>query len=126
MKRDMDLIRDLLIGIEADPNLDGTQFLSPDNQDNLGVIGIGRFSNEEIAYHLKMLIEAGLVDGKVGFQGMPLINKMTWQGHEFLDNIRDAGIWGKTKERLRGLPSVAVGVMTQIATAEVKKHLGLP
>jgi hypothetical protein len=127
MQRDMDLIRDLLLGIEADTRLDGTQWIFPDEEFNLGVIGLSKqHSREEIAFHLAMLIEAGFVKGRAGIMGDVAISKLTWQGHEFLDDIRDPGIWGKTKERLRGLPSVAIGVIGEIAKAEVRKHLGLP
>ena len=125
MKRDMDLIRDLLIGIEADPRLDGAHWIKPDTQDTLGIIGVSDHSTKEVAYHLEMLIDAGLVAGKAGLEEMPIISKLTWQGHEFLDNIRDSGIWGKTKERLRGLPSVAFSIVVELAKAEARKHLGL-
>ena len=125
MKRDMDLIRDLLLGVEADSRLDGTSWIGPDEQDNLGVIGVSKYSKEEIAYHLTLLIEAGLIRGKAGADDVA-ISRRTWQGHEFLADISDPGIWGKTKERLRGLSGVAIGVIGEIAKAEVKKHLGLP
>ena len=67
-----------------------------------------------------------MVKGNYGINGMPTISQLTWQGHEFLDNIRDPGIWGKTKERLKGLPNVAISVIGEIAMAEIKKHIGLP
>ena len=125
MKRDMDLIRDLLIGIESDERLNGACWIKPDAKDNLGVIGVSDHSTKEIGYHLELLIEAGLLEGKVGFEEMPVISKMTWQGHEFLDSIRDSGIWGKTKKRLEGLPSVAFSIVIELAKAEARKHLGL-
>lgn len=125
MKRDMDLVRELLLGIEADTRLDGTRWFQPDTQDNLGVIGISGHSREEVAYHLVILIEAGYVRGTLTME-MPQISKLTWAGHEFLDDIKDPGIWSKTKERLKGLPSVGVSVIAEIAKAEIKKHLGLP
>jgi hypothetical protein len=128
MQRDMDLIRDLLLGIEQDQRLDGTCYIVPDQQDNFGIIGIKNNSLQEVAYHLAMLIEAGFVEGDKGTldRAMPGITKLTWQGHEFLDAIRDPGIWGKTKERLKGLPSAGIAIIGEIAKAEIKKHLGLP
>lgn len=126
MKRDMDLIRDLLMGIEADRKLDGTTWLHPDNRDNLGVIGTSDYSDAEIGYHPTLLIEAGLVKGKTGVEVMPAINRLTWQGHEFLPDIRDPGVWAKTKERLRDLPAVGIAVIGEIAKAEIKRHLNLP
>jgi hypothetical protein len=133
MQRDMELIRDLLLGIEQDKRLDGTCFILPDATDNLGVIGVTKnYSDREIAYHIELLIEAGLVEGskrpKFGMPNivMPNIVKLTWQGHEFLDSVRDPGIWVKTKERIGGLKGVAFSVIGELAKAELKKHLGLP
>jgi hypothetical protein len=125
MTRDMDLIRELLIGIEKDARLDGVYYMMPNAKDNLGVIGQGKYSDPEIAYNLALLIQANLVKGKTLNEEMPAICGLTWTGHEFLDNIRDAGIWGKTKERLKGIPSAALGVVVAVAEAEIKKRLGL-
>lgn len=121
MKRDMDLIRSLLLHMETDPLFDGHSWTTPATP---GDIGISDHSIEEIYYHLDLLIDEGYVKGKTGAME-PVICKLTWQGHEFLDNIRDQNIWAKTKHRLGGLPSVALSVVAQIAEAEIKKHLGL-
>jgi len=51
---------------------------------------------------------------------------MTWNGHEFLDDIKDTGVWESTKARIAGLPGVAIAVIAEIAKAEIKKKLGLP
>jgi hypothetical protein len=51
---------------------------------------------------------------------------LTWKGHEFLDDIRDPGVWQKTKERTKGVASVGVGFLWEIAKAEVRAKLGLP
>jgi hypothetical protein len=56
---------------------------------------------------------------------MPAVSRLTWEGHEFLDNIKDVGVWEKTKERLQGIPGVALTVVAALAEAEIKKRLGL-
>jgi DNA-binding PadR family transcriptional regulator len=60
------------------------------------------------AYHLVQLVEAGLLDGstKMASVGNIIIFKLTWKGHEFLDDIRDPEIWGKTKERAKTIAGV--------------------
>jgi hypothetical protein len=126
MKRDMDLIRDLLLAVDDDPRFDGTMWITPDEQsDNLGVLGVSDHSYQEVAYHLTMLVEAGYLNGKTTME-MPIINKLTWEGHELLDDIRDPSIWKKTKERMKGVTTVGIGIIGEIAKAEIKKHLGLP
>ena len=125
MQRDTDLIRELLISIAEDRRLNGQNWIAPDQRDDFGIIGKGKHSVDEVAYHLALLIEAGFVIGKTTME-MPIVSRLTWSGHEYLDNIRDQGIWHKTKERLGDLPSVSIGIVAEIAKAEIKKRLGLP
>jgi hypothetical protein len=66
--------------------------------------GISNHSIEGIDYHLDLLIQAGMLKGKSGFT-TTAISRLTWHGHEFLDDIRDHDIWSKTKERVQGLSS---------------------
>ncbi|MBZ5679925.1 MAG: DUF2513 domain-containing protein [Acidobacteriia bacterium] len=76
MKRDMDLIRELLLLIETDPKFDGTTefcFNTPEE------MGITNHSTEEVAYHLAQLIEAGFVKGAVTMVcPMQIIRGLTW------------------------------------------------
>ena len=90
MKRDMDLIRSLLIQIEEGSSTSLDAYTEE--------------QNKQILYHKNLLIEAKLA------HGMPLygndrlqkviITDLTWEGHEFLDVVRDAVIWQKTKEKV--------------------------
>jgi hypothetical protein len=121
VKRDMDLVRDLLLRLEQDPNLDGTKWIHFTPAD----LEMAERSPKEIGYHLTMLIEEGFVKGKAGFEAIPIVFKLTWQGHELLDSIRDPDIWSKTKKRIEGLASVSLKVVFAIAEAEIKRKLGL-
>jgi hypothetical protein len=127
MKRDMGLVRNLLLGIERDPQFDGTKMLSPQKPEDLGITN---HSIEEVSYHLAMLIEEGFINGKTtGIRigaTVPVISKLTWKGHEFLDDIRDPDIWTKTMERTKGLTSVGLAFVWEIAKAEIKTKLHLP
>lgn len=118
MERNMDLIREMLLKIAADPKLDGSSRYVFDSTDNLG-----NYSQEELNYHVDLLLEAGFVEGNPNSTPNPMISKLTWKGHEFVDTIRDFGIWTSVKERLKGLPSVALSVVADLAIAEVKKKL---
>ncbi len=116
MQRDMDLIRELLLRIEEDPRYNGTEFLP--------VASIAGHSPEEIAYHLGIMAENKLIRANVA-GSIPLISRLTWDGHEFLDNVKDAGIWEQVKKRIEGLPGLAFPIIATIAEAEIKKRLGL-
>jgi hypothetical protein len=126
MKRDLDLIRDILLRIEADPKFDGSA-----NPVDAAKLGILDHSNAAVLYQVVQLIEAGLLAGKFLNAGAfpppaVVVFKLTWQGHEFLDSVRDPDIWLKTKARVAPVAGVAFGVLVEIAKAEVKKRLGLP
>ena len=89
MKRDMDLIRQILIEIEeASFSPAGVRLQIP-----------GR-SPTEISYHVKLLAEAGFIGARfsLGTQEHWTPLSLKWEGHEFLDNARNETVWNQTKE----------------------------
>lgn len=90
MKRNWDTIRKILLAIEALPTLDS----------QLGSGEIAAIDNEECAYHMRILIESGLIVGSCREAIGPAFcfaHRLTWEGHEFLDSIRDESVWNKIK-----------------------------
>ena len=123
MKRDMELIRDILIRIEDDPQMDGTRefyFYSAKE------MGFPDRSSEEVSYNFSLLVEEGFVDGAASVFLTIIVRKLTWDGHEFLGNIKSGTIWAKTKDRVKDLPGIALKMVAEIAMAEARKHVGLP
>ena len=93
MKRDLDLIREILLGIEA--NHTNKTTIAAEVGLNFKVEG---HSDEEVAYHLILLIDAGYVLGqKTSMQNMVMVKGLTMTGHDYLDSVRDPEIWRKTK-----------------------------
>jgi len=119
VKRDMDLIRDILLRVEEDQTMNGSTFKTFDSTDFEG------HSDAEITYHIDLLFEAGLIGGAPNLNPLPAISRLTWQGHEFIATTKDPRIWASVKERLMGLPDVALSVILEIGKAEVKKYLKL-
>jgi hypothetical protein len=121
MKRDLDLIRNILLAVENNPKLDGHRMLLPD------ITTFPTLANTDRAllnYNIRLLISAKYLTGQEGAV-RPHVSALTWKGHELLDDIRDEGIWDKAKEKIGGLQSVAISVVAEIAKSEIKKHLGL-
>jgi hypothetical protein len=118
----MDLIRKLLLNIETDQRFDGTHWFRIVSPADLGITG---HSAEDVGYHVNLLIEAGYLAGKGGMETIPAMNKLTWQGHEFIDNIKNDDIWSKVKTRISGLSTVALSVVAALAESEIKRKLGL-
>jgi Hypothetical protein (DUF2513) len=88
MKRDMTLVREILLATEAHPPGQGPA--------NLQLPG---FSAEQMSYHVKIMAEAGFIEAldastHDGMEWNP--TSLTWQGHEFLDAVRNETVWRKT------------------------------
>jgi Hypothetical protein (DUF2513) len=120
MKRDMELIRELMLAIESQ---DGDF-----NYESVKAIG---YDEPQIEGHLDLLIEAKLVVGEVHrFQGDPLqggfssipVVELSWEGHEFLENTRNESVWKIVKEKAG---SMAIGVLTQVSASVSKQQMGL-
>ena len=121
MKRDMDLIRALLIAVDdaPTPELQVLPDLPPADDD-------------EIAYHARLLIQAGFltaIDISDNAQERYQDLSVTWEGHEFLESVRDPQIWSATKDGAKKLGSWSIGVIADLAKGAIvaKAHaLGLP
>jgi hypothetical protein len=92
MKRDMDLIREILMSIAAYPN--STPYL-------LELVFPGH-SKDQVSYHCRLLLDAGLIDAHcyAANKGPDdwVIKGLTWAGHEFLEASRDNTRWNKAKK----------------------------
>jgi|ERR1700730_13453399 hypothetical protein len=119
MQRGMDLTRTLLLWIDSDPQLDGTRQIEPDNPSDIGVIN---HSYSEVAYNLNLLIDKGYIKGTHGMQ-MPRISHLTWEGHDFLDSIRDPETWAKTKKAATRAGGFTVDLLRDLAKGLIKKQI---
>lgn len=93
MKRNWETIRELLTKVE--------ECALPTDMVRLDSFPPDRAA--EISYHMTLLIEARLVNGQVSQTIGPEIKdffaqRLTWEGHEFLDAIRSDTVWQKTKK----------------------------
>ena len=125
MKRDMDLIRAILLKVEADPSFNGWP---QDRSADAARLGVADHADAEVTYNLVQAVEAGLLEGntKMAAHGVVMISKLTPRGHQFLDDIRDADVWHKTRERAKGVAGVGISFVWEIAKAEIRAKLGLP
>ena len=111
MKRNWDMIREILTKVEACTLPTDTVQLSdfPDEK------------AAEASYHVELLINAGLIDGQMVKTLGPGVNaffadRLTWEGHEFLDVIRSDTVWKKTKKKFadKGI-SMTIDLVKEVA-----------
>lgn len=92
MKRDWDIIRELLLKAEE---LEPDKTISSKDYDTSRI--------HIINYHTKLLYESGMIDAIdccTNDGDSYFINSLTWEGHDFLDSIRNDDIWNKTKSKV--------------------------
>lgn len=95
MRRNWDIIRELLLAVEALPT-SGSELHArelPGRDESL------------TTYQMRLLIEAGFLEGEIhqaiGTAPRGTAYRLTWQGHELLDSLRSLPLWNRIKERLQ-------------------------
>jgi hypothetical protein len=110
MKRNMDLIRKILIRIEEYPHF--PEIVSGKPEITFDIPG---HDDEEIYYHLKLLSQAGLIFTSTGGTfSYRWVQGLTWQGHEFLELMKKDTSWNKAKEAMKETGGMAFEVLMRI------------
>lgn len=113
MKRDMDIIRALLMQVESGEIPEALK----------GV------SEEVKVYHIALLSDANLIHARIveDEQGNPfnaVIFRLTWDGHEFLDAARNDTTWNHIKSKiLKPGVSWTASILFDILKAEAQRIL---
>ncbi len=88
-----------------------------------------KFSKEEIEYTIIRLEEAGFIIATIDWVNARPFNvyvgSLTWQGHEFLDNVRDTKVWRETRKVASKVGSVSLSMLATIASSVITKSLEL-
>ncbi len=121
MKRDMDLVRQILIAMEAYehgfPPADFT---------------IAGYTQEVIGHHVWLMEQAHLITALVSTaygdqspNALPVT--ITWAGHDFLAAVRNDTVWAKVKTQLkdRGV-ALPFTLLQDLAIKILAAHIGLP
>lgn len=119
MKRSMDLVRKILLAMN-----DHEDGYAPND------MGIEGHSEEEIGYHCLIMSEAGLI---VASNTSPMSSttptampiRLTWAGHEFIDNAKNDRVWSQTKQALSKVGDVSFSVFASVLSKIVTQNLGL-
>lgn len=130
MRRDMDLIRGLLLKLEALETTPGGFYSLDPHSEEFAIEG---YTQDEIEHHLSMIYRAGFVDygsGSMGsLSGNLHFGDLTWEARDFLDAVREPKVWVETKTRAEKVGGWTVGILTDIAKgylrAKAAEH-GIP
>lgn len=123
MQRDLDLIRDILIKIaDSDiPRLEARDFHDLCEDDNV------------LNFHFHLLVDAKYIEatnhqttGTGLYYGDFVIFRITMQGFDYLDNIRDESIWKEVKAKIAAFSySVSLSVISNVAQQVMLSNLSM-
>ena len=117
MKRDLELVREILMAVEKVP------YAGSRRSSELPELELPGRTKEEVSYRTALLHEAGLIYAiDIGNQHFEKYTpfRLTWAGHEFLDNARDDTRWNEVRGKASGLGfDVIRGMLVQAAKAAV-------
>jgi len=122
MRRDMDLVRKILLDMERK------------SFEELGAeIHIPGYSQLDIHHHLKLMTQAGLIEAaniSANNDEYFIPTDITWYGHDFMDAARDDTRWNKAKSVAGKVGGVAFDILREIlkelAEVAIKTQMGLP
>lgn len=114
MKRDMDLIRKIMLEVESWPlHKRGTR---PE---------IPGYDPQVISYHVMLLDEAGLLKGLDASGASDIdwfVDRLTWPGHEFVEAARDEARWRKALNTITQKGGAVVFEIVKQALVQLAKE----
>ena len=119
MKRDLDLVRQILLQIEALPAGPPAQYRMSEIEDPV------------LLAHFELVLGSGLVNGRISrsqsVRGDVIsISGLTWEGHEWIEMMRSQSVWNETKSHLLDNGGALVhGLMKAVAERILRAQLGL-
>ena len=122
MRRDMDLVRRILLALEERENHGAPEPLD----------FVDEYPKNLVHHHVRLMAEAGLIEAYdcsgVGDGG----NAPCWpksirmEGYDFLDDARNEGVWGTAKQRLTQIGgSTSLAVFKALLVQIAKEKLGV-
>lgn len=120
MKRDMDLVRKILLAAEEEA--DGYASKNPE---------IDGYTRDQVGYHIYLMEQAGLVEAsETSAMGSAsptaILNNLTWKGHDFLDAAKNNNVWTKAKQKAASVGgSLTFDLMKELLVSTARAQLGL-
>lgn len=119
MKRDLDLIRKIILAVEDLPTGSVIDSLEVEN-----------YKREQIGYHSYLIIDSGLahgIDCSFLADTSPIwrIQQLTSAGHDFADAARNDTNWNKAKGIIKDGGGATLGIVKDVLVSIIKEGIGL-
>ncbi|RFT34616.1 hypothetical protein CG401_02150 [Bifidobacteriaceae bacterium NR019] len=121
MRRNMDLVREILIeASKSDKEVRASDIAEKSS----------KYSLEEIIYNIRIMGEGNLINVYIDEREVGVVDAyvmdLTWHGNEFLDSISSNEIWEKIKNNFSDkIINIPFDILTSLAKLYLKNKLGL-
>lgn len=120
MKFDIDCVRDILLAVES------VEFNKTISLGELSKV-LTDYTADEITYNCLKLYEANylhVITKRVGSATTVVrIVDITYEGHQFLANIREATVWDQVKKKCHAIGSFSIPVIQEVASSLLKSFI---
>jgi hypothetical protein len=65
--------------------------------DMLAPASLPGFPEDQVIEHIRLMIEAGLIEGYPAGRSALFATRLTWEGHQFLSTLQSPALWAKIK-----------------------------
>ncbi|MFO1052215.1 MAG: DUF2513 domain-containing protein [Planctomycetota bacterium] len=113
----MELIRRILQAVEADDRF---------HHCNIGLAPDGLVENasaDALRHHARILIDGGYLRAAPESLGIPLVQGLTWKGHDFVEATRQKSIWEHVLELGRRAGSMTVDLALEMARELTRRSI---
>lgn len=117
MRLSNDCIRDILLYIENNTDSKRISINLSELIQNLN------YDENTLRYHMRMIAQAKLVDASSFTADSAILSSLSWEGHQYLDNIRDDKVWTILKDKTKNLSSVSLKVLIPVASKIIENML---
>ena len=125
MKRDLDLIRKIMLVIESS----NSEYAFRDTKDLADAVE--NTDLHAVAFHIKLLLDCQYIIGKefstigLGYADF-CVDRLTSQGCDYLDSVRNDSIWKAVKDKLANFGGTAtLAVVQDLAVSLIRSQLGI-
>lgn len=121
MKRDLDLIREMMQQLEENPELNGRDIISTSASELFTIEGK---SDDELAYHLLLILDEGWLEGRYfDINGSFDVVRLTAEGHDFIDATRNPDIWKRARSAMETGGTATLRFAWDLAKSIAKKEI---
>lgn len=119
MKLNIDCIRDVLIFLEENLEINDDLEIKSQNLHTICNALEGKYEKPEIAYTLLKLKEGGYIQAQKfmgnGIISNIIVSSITYEGHQFIESIRSETVFEEVKNKLGKVGNFALDIVQKVA-----------